>query len=108
MLQYAAISDKGGREINEDAVAVFQSGGNFGCILCDGLGGHGMGDIASSVVKSVFSDLFYKADQMRSFLDKAFCASQEILMVEQRERNATNKMKTTAVSVVTDGALCPV
>lgn len=103
MLQYAIISDPGSRKINEDAVAVFQSKESFGCVLCDGLGGHGMGDIASSIVKSVFTDLFYKTNQKRNFLDTAFCASQDILMMEQRERNATNKMKTTAVSMVTDG-----
>ena len=103
MFQFATVTDKGSREINEDSLSVFKSGDNFGCILCDGLGGHGMGDKASKLVCEVFSDLFYKTNDINGFLDRAFCAAQDILREEQKRLNARNKMKTTAVSMVTDG-----
>ncbi len=103
MLQFATVTDKGAREINEDSLSVFKSGENFGCVLCDGLGGHGMGDKASKLVSEVFSDVFYKTENIKDFLDCAFCAGQEILRSEQKRLNAQNKMKTTAVSMVTDG-----
>ena len=101
-LQYAVWTNVGGREINEDAVGVFENGGNRCFVLCDGLGGHGMGDIASSLVVSVFEDQFQKTDDVVNFLGQAIAASQDILMAEQKARNAQRKMKTTAVAVATD------
>ena len=102
MLQYAVFTNPGDRQINEDAVGCFQNGNNSCFILCDGLGGHGMGDVASSLVKDVFGDQFSKTEDMVNFLGQAFCASQEILMMEQVEQRARSKMKTTAVALVTD------
>lgn len=102
MLQYATITNRGSREINEDSVGVFQKGEKFGCVLCDGLGGHGMGDEASKLVRDVFDDLFQKNSSLTEYLDTSFCAAQEILLTEQQERHVGNKMKTTAVSMVTD------
>ena len=68
MLQFATVTNKGAREINEDSLSVFKSGENFGCVLCDGLGGHGMGDKASKLVSEVFSDVFYKTENIKGFL----------------------------------------
>lgn len=102
LITYSTYTDKGGREINEDSIGVFQSAVNSGFVLCDGLGGHGMGDVASSLVVEVFKDQFYKTDDLVNFLGQAFLASQDILMAEQKTRGAEKKMKTTAVSLVTD------
>ncbi|MBR6985805.1 MAG: serine/threonine-protein phosphatase [Ruminococcus sp.] len=101
-ITYSTYTDKGGREINEDSIGVFQNSVNSGFVLCDGLGGHGMGDVASSLVVEVFKDQFYKTDDLVNYLGQAFLASQDILMAEQKVRNAEKKMKTTAVSLVTD------
>ncbi len=101
-MKYAAFTNKGDREINEDAVGCYENGNNACFILCDGLGGHGMGDAASSLVKDVFCDQFLKSDDMVNFLGQTFSAAQQILMAEQAERRATQKMKTTAVALVTD------
>lgn len=101
-LEYAVFTDAGGRTINEDSVGVFQNGENNCYVLCDGLGGHGMGDVASSLVVSVFEDQFGKTDDVVNFLGQTFCASQDILMAEQKLRKAKRKMKTTGVAIVTD------
>lgn len=103
MIQFATFTDPGDRLINEDAINCMQSGTNTCCVLCDGLGGHGMGDIASALVTEVFRDAFFKASDMKGFLGEAFTAAQEILMTEQAERNAKRKMKTTAVALALDG-----
>ena len=100
--KHAVYTNVGGRQINEDSVGVFQNGESNCYILCDGLGGHGMGDVASSLVVSVFQDQFYKTDDSVNFLGQTFAASQDILMAEQKARNAKRKMKTTGVAVVTD------
>lgn len=102
MLSYAILSNIGDRSINEDSVGCFQNGANHCFILCDGLGGHGMGDVASSLVRDIFEDCFSKTNNLQSFLGQTFSAAQEILMMEQTEQHAKNKMKTTAVALVTD------
>ena len=98
----AVFTNEGNRPINEDAVGVFRNEFGNCYILCDGLGGHGLGDVASSLVVSVFEDQFQKADDAVNFLGQAFSAAQDILMAQQIERNAKKKMKTTGVAIVTD------
>ncbi len=99
---YAVFTNAGNRLINEDSVGVFEHGANHCFVLCDGLGGHGMGDVASTLVKDVFGDMFSKTDDMVNFLGQTFVASQDILMVEQKARRASQKMKTTAVALAAD------
>ncbi len=101
-LKCAAVTNVGGREVNEDSIGVCENNGNNCYVVCDGLGGHGMGDIASSLVVEVFKDQFSKTDEAVNFLGYAFSASQDILMAEQAARNAKRKMKTTGVALVTD------
>lgn len=101
-LQYAVFTDRGGRDVNEDCIGVCQQGSKNCYVLCDGLGGHGMGDVASSLAVSVFNDMFDKTSSPSSFLDQSFLASQDLLMTEQKARGAKHKMKTTAVALTTD------
>ncbi|MBR5279574.1 MAG: serine/threonine-protein phosphatase [Clostridia bacterium] len=103
-LDFACITNHGDRPINEDAVGVKQKqdGQQYCFVLCDGLGGHGMGDVASSVVKDTFLYAFEEAESMKHFLPNTFKKAQEQLLLQQKEQNATHKMKTTAVCVVCD------
>ena len=50
---YAAVSDVGKREINEDALEVRAGRGYLACALGDGLGGQGSGDFASQLATDV-------------------------------------------------------
>lgn len=101
-LKYAIFTDVGSRSVNEDCVGVFQNG-KYNCyILCDGLGGHGMGDIASSVVVNSFGEQFAKTEKLVGFLGQAFTIAQNTLIGEQKVHNAKRKMKTTCVTVVVD------
>lgn len=102
MIKYCICTNVGDRQINEDAVGAFENNGNYCFVLCDGLGGHGMGDTASACVKEVFGNCFVKTDDTVNFLDFAFSAAQDILMQEQVVRNAKKKMKTTAAALVID------
>lgn len=101
-LVHATYTNNGGRQVNEDSLGVFTNGINNCYILCDGLGGHGMGEIASSLVVDVFEDQFSKTDDVVNFIGHTIAASQDILMAEQKKQNASKKMKTTAVGIVTD------
>lgn len=102
MLKYTTFTDKGSRECNEDYVLTAQHGKNHLFVLCDGLGGHGMGDEASRLVCEVFQSQFMKAEDMSDFLGQTFLAAQDILLAEQINRHAEKKMRTTAVVCVTD------
>lgn len=99
---YSSFTDKGSREINEDSVGTFSSEKKCCCVLCDGLGGHGMGDAASSLVVQVFENQFRKNIKTEDFLSETFLASQDILLAEQIARNARRKMKTTGVALITN------
>ena len=97
------VTNTGSRPVNEDAVGAYEGENGAGFILCDGLGGHGMGDQASALVKNVFLSQFAKMTDPEEILPVAFQSAQDILLAEQKRLNAEKKMKTTAVSMVTDG-----
>ncbi len=104
MITYMVFTDKGGREINEDAACVYEKNGQKCLILCDGLGGHGKGEVASALVVDVFGQIFNSTSTMdESFLHNAFCAAQDALMAEQESQNAKADMKTTAVGMYIEG-----
>ncbi|MDP3086194.1 MAG: protein phosphatase 2C domain-containing protein [Rubrivivax sp.] len=48
-LEVALLSERGGRKYNEDACGHWHSDHHLCCVLADGAGGHGGGDIASRV-----------------------------------------------------------
>lgn len=55
-IQVSVISKSGTRERNEDACGYWSDGGPLCCVLSDGAGGHGGGDIASkTAVQAVLS-----------------------------------------------------
>jgi len=104
MIRYATLTDKGGREVNEDSLGVFSNGQLQLFVLCDGLGGHGMGDCASSLVVDVMGNQFESCNDPVNFLGDAFQTAQGVLMSEQVAQHAKQKMKTTCVALITDGS----
>lgn len=101
-IDFATYSDIGKREINEDYVKTTTIDDKRCFVLCDGLGGHGMGEVASQTVGDVFDSCFESNDEIKLFLPTAFEAAQQILLAKQKENHAEMKMKTTCVSVVID------
>lgn len=103
MLEYATISEIGGRQINEDSVGVAHIGGRYCFIVCDGLGGHGLGDVASQLVRDTFLSELSGKENLRTYMHRCFVQAQEKLVTEQSKRGAKNCMKTTATVLVVDG-----
>ena len=104
MIQYAYITDKGGRAVNEDAVAAVTRDGACGFIVCDGLGGHGSGDLASARTAERFRDIFARVGSPDgSFLKLFFTEAQEGLLSDQARMKAANRMRTTAAALVIEG-----
>lgn len=102
-IDYAVYTDIGERAVNEDAVKAVKSGGGYCFVLCDGLGGHGMGDEASRTVTEVFGSCFEGKSNSPALLPTAFEAAQDILLAAQKEKRAESKMKTTCVALAMDG-----
>ena len=102
MLKYYSTSNYGNRQCNEDSLRVSIVGDQYCFVVCDGLGGHELGNVASDLVSSVFAEEFNDCE-IESFLPKTFEIAQNELVKKQKELQIQNAMKTTAVVFTTDG-----
>lgn len=102
MVSSALFTNPGGRSNNEDYVASTQRGNAMCFVLCDGLGGHDCGEVASETVAEAVIDLFNQKGNYNSFLDDAFNMAQETLLALQKEKEMVNAMKSTMVVLVVD------
>ena len=98
MLSHATLSKAGGRPNNEDCVGVWESGGRVLFALADGLGGHGGGEIASSLAVSKAMEAF----EAGAKLAQCFLLGQNALIDEQRRRGTPGEIKTTLVLLLAD------
>lgn len=102
MINFATLTNSGNREVNEDSIGVYSHDDMCLFVLCDGLGGHGMGADASKLVVDVFEDQFSNCDDPVNFIGDCFSSAQQILMTEQIARHAKQRMKTTCVALLID------
>ena len=97
MVDYALLTNVGDREVNEDCVGMIEVNGRYCFILCDGLGGHDKGEVASQmVVESIKSD-FSSHNGREEDIAEYMRSAQTRLLSKQREMNEIEGMKTTAV-----------
>lgn len=90
-ISYHSITDKGGRAVNEDSIGMLPTKDALHFLLCDGLGGHGSGDIASSfVVEQMKANL-----ELGKSVEESIALTQQELIEKQKKEDATDKMKTT-------------
>lgn len=107
-LATASLTDQGGRPRNEDALGAWSSDRLYYCIVADGAGGHGGGDVASRiVVDTALAELRYltvaelppTGDRLASTLHHA----NENLIEEQAHGDAAiQDMRSTAVLLAID------
>lgn len=90
-ITYASLTDKGMRNVNEDFLDILDRPERISFILCDGLGGHGNGDIASRFVTGVMKEQLATG----ASLEDCIYRSQIALLRKQAAENAGNSMKTT-------------
>mgnify|MGYP004507069163 CR=1 FL=1 len=90
-ISYGCLTNKGERSVNEDYIGVAITKQVVSFILCDGLGGHGNGDVAS---KFVVEQMKHSLEECRS-IEESIMISQKALLKKQLDENAGNTMKTT-------------
>ena len=103
-MKAVSITNRGGRTHNEDCVGYAHTEGIWCFVLCDGLGGHSCGEIASKIVCDAVLEAFKKKPEispcaLRNYLEKAAC----ILGEERENDDKKYNMSSTAVVLVTDG-----
>lgn len=104
-IDYFEFTDKGDREINEDSIVALEKQGNYCFVVCDGLGGHGQGEIASSIATSTFTDMFYRSEDFVNLIGEATEYAQNYIIERQKEEHKPHELKTTAVALVIDDAI---
>ena len=106
MLTYAFKTAVGDRQINEDSLMMCEQNKRYCFVVCDGVGGNGMGDVASNLVAKILVEQSVK-HKFDDCISKAFAVAQEELLKHQIQNNAKNKMKTTAAMLLVEGnAFC--
>lgn len=97
-------SQRGGRPVNEDAVAFGTLGEAGAFLLADGLGGHAGGAVASQIVtQTMLSDLRRLLEAREAFepalLEGSFLRANALLL-ERQQDPGPNAMMTTAVALI--------
>src|ERR1700674_403403 len=104
-LEILTLSKPGGRSRNEDACGVWSNHDACFCVLSDGAGGHGGGDVASKlVVKHALSWFRETPSCSGSAVEAALRAANRAVVSEQGSREALNEMRATAVVLAIDTA----
>lgn len=94
---YTAI---GRRELNEDSVALLESGGTVIGVVADGLGGHPSGELASRIaITTVNSEIIHKRVSQAALSDAIARANDAIV-----QQGGNSAMKTTIAIVWMDDA----
>lgn len=102
-LEISVLSKPGGRPLNEDAFGYWANGGVCFCVVSDGAGGQGGGDVASKLAVSSALAWFQAAPQCSGHAIKAAlgCANQAVIAQQGAEPQLAN-MRATAVVLALD------
>ena len=93
------LTNKGERAVNEDFLDVSITPERLAFILCDGLGGHGNGDIASRFV----TEQVKSALEQNKTVEESIQHAQDALLEKQIAEHAGNSMKTTVTCLALAG-----
>ncbi len=102
-LNVALLSERGGRKYNEDACGHWHSERHLCCVLADGAGGHGGGDIASKLAVQELIGRFSRQPTHEGAALATLLRQTNDALIEQRvPGTARQDMHSTVVSLVID------
>lgn len=109
-VQIAACSHTGARERNEDACGYSQHPGPVCCVLADGAGGHGGGDVASKLAIDAVLGGFAQAPEVSPQRVRALIEAANVAVIAaQADGSEVSDMRTTLVVLAFDpesGSAC--
>jgi PPM family protein phosphatase len=104
-LEISVLSKPGGRAVNEDAFGFWAGSGVCFCVVCDGAGGQGGGDVASKL--AVRTTLAWFQDEPRcsgQAIEAALDSANRAIMEHQETESRLANMRATAVVLAVDSA----
>jgi len=102
-VEIVAFSRRGGRSYNEDSYGQWNDGQHAACVVADGAGGHGGGDVASALARNSLLQGFSQApaaDPQR--LGELLRQADDLVREQQASGHALARMRTTAVMLALD------
>ena len=104
-LEIAVLSRTGGRSVNEDACGFWSGPGVCFCVVSDGAGGHGGGDVASKlVVQEALGWFRERHDCTPEAIEAAMRAANESVVRQQQSAKHLADMRATVVVLALDFA----
>lgn len=104
MINYCMYTDIGGRSNNEDACDVKEVNGIHCFTVCDGLGGHDRGEVASATaVEEMVNGFAYEPTLSQSNLGALIQRAQDEVIRKQSAVPELSEIKTTLTAIITDG-----
>lgn len=100
VLDYCLYTNQGERPVNEDCIGNIEQNGCFAFSLCDGLGGHGKGEIASKTAVDAMLACVKQNGYNATLVAEAFEKANEALLAKQQESSVFKEMKTTGTFLV--------
>ncbi len=102
-LEVALMTDRGGRTYNEDACGHWHSQQHLCCVLADGAGGHGGGDIAARLaVQELIGRFSHQPTEHVDELDRLLRATNDVLISQRVPGTPRADMHSTVVCLVLD------
>lgn len=93
-----AYTDKGDKSVNEDSFTIQNDETRCVAVVCDGLGGHGHGEIASKIaVEEIEKGLFAIEELEHAAIYRVIAAVNQTLCQRQRDYPEWGGMRTTVV-----------
>ena len=104
-LEVSVLSNPGGRERNEDACGFWSGDGGCFCVVSDGAGGHGGGDVASKLAVRVILTKFQEAPLCTgAAIEAALTSAHRAIVAQQSTRDELSGMRATATVLAIDTA----
>lgn len=102
-LEISVLCKPGGRAVNEDAYGIRSDTGLCCCVVCDGAGGQGGGDVASKLAVGAILEHFGKTNRCDAgTIALSLAAANTALMEHQGTQPRLARMRSTTVVLIAD------